>query len=95
MSSEYVENLRLLMLEKIKADRASLALKTMGWLILSGVLFSASVCSIRGAGVLSGLGFIVFFSAHLCDLRSEQVRCKIKSLMLTKGGQAQAVSSFE
>jgi len=72
------------MLEKIKADRASLVLKTMGWLTLSGVLFSVSTEDIRGAGLLSGLGFIFFFSAHFYDLRSEQVRCKIKSLMLNR-----------
>lgn len=80
MSSEYMEKLTNLMLEKVKAERTSLGLKVLGWMLFLNIFLSLYSSGLYMAGGFLFLTCLCFTTAYLCDLWSEHVGCKIKSL---------------
>lgn len=84
MQQTELEELRALVLEKIKADRVSLFFKVMGWLVLLAASVYLLASNIFKGGVFAGLAALFFFSAYLCDLKSEQIKCKIRGSLFVK-----------
>ena len=84
MQQTELEELRALVLEKIKADRVSLFFKAMGWLALLATSAYLLTGNIFKGGLFAGLAALCFFLAHLCDLKSEQIKCKIRGSLFVK-----------
>ena len=80
MTSEYMESLTDLMLEKVKAERISFGLKTLGWVLFFTVFSSLYSSAFYKAGGFLLLSFLCFITSYLCDLWSQRIACQIRTL---------------